>query len=253
MLRSQVCDQTAGLSYVGSDEAKQIGVFRAFDVELDRWKDQPLGEQLPVMRSQRSRGRPADIHVMGGRSRPADQPILCEHRRYQIEVRRVHTSHVGMVEKERVSGPDCLGPTILGKTSLHRQRHGSELGGDTLILGYGLACRGKDRAAEVLHFADDWAVAGAFQDACHLSCAVEQRTVDQFERDRIQPTCAFSHCLPPRSKGSRIHRLLRSGPRESPWSSRVVRRLRARPDAIRRRECHGHTPGRTPALASRAV
>src|SRR6266571_3177676 len=105
-----------------------------------------------------------------------------------------------MVGEERVAGSDLAAPPF--DERLHHQRHRAELRRDEVRLRHQVAVRPEDRAAEVLHLADDRAVARVLQHPAHLDGGRVERRAHQLESDRIELP---AHLRPPRGPRAACH------------------------------------------------
>jgi hypothetical protein len=198
-LCAQVRDRGLRVADVLGQEIEHVAVVLPAPVQADRREDHALGVHLTQVRTLGPGIHPADVQVVRGRSGPGEEPAVHEDGLQDVHIGGVHRAQVRMVRDEHVAVVDLASPPFEDRA--HHQRHRAELRRDEVGLGDEDAVRREERAAEVLHVADDRAVARALQHDAHLLGGRDEARVDQLEADRVERVRARApRCRAPRGR-----------------------------------------------------
>ena len=131
----------------------------------------------------------ADIQVVRGGHRPADQAVVQEDRHREGDVRPVAAAGIGVVVHDHVAGADLLAAQreifpdaadIAGdRAGLQRRR--------LLRLGQLVVVGVDQRGAEILRFPDDRGIGHAHELVAHLDGDVLQRALQDAGGHRVDP------------------------------------------------------------------
>ena len=157
-------------------------------VDLDRLELEPLRVGVDgVDDAAAPGGEGADVEVVGGGHREADEALPVERGDDEGDVRPVARARVGVVVHDDVARPDRV-PALgeLAKHTLHVARNGPGLERGRLRgLGEPLPVRVHQPGPEVLRFADDGRVGHPHELVAHLRRDVLERALDDTDGDRV--------------------------------------------------------------------
>ncbi len=211
-LRGQVAKRHPRNAHVGSEHLEHRLDGLAAVVQAQPGESDALLEDLGVVAGGRAGQPPADVAVVRGRRREADERAVEEDRLEDEDVLQVDAAVERVVHHEHVSRPQPIAP--LREQVLHRDRHRAEVERHGHRLSDRLAARVAERGREVHSVAHHGGVRGAEDRRRHLVGDRGQRVADDLHRDRVDS--GASHRPPPSTPGATPRRPAR----HSLWTNR---------------------------------
>ena len=198
-LRLHVADDEVRRAAVVAEDLPDHVVAAAFLLDLDRVELQPLGIGVGRVDDPAAAGRErAEVEVVRGGRREADEPAGVEDRHDERHVRLVRGAVVGVVVDHDVAGlpleAELLeaavdpGDVAGDRAGLQRRRLRRLAQLAALVVA--------EHAAEVLRLADDRRVGHARQLVAHLDRDRVERAVDHGSGDRVDPRAHGGHDAP---------------------------------------------------------
>ena len=187
-LRIHVADHQIRNAYVVADDLPNRFVGLSLVDDFDRLELQPLGIGVDrIDNAAASRRVCADVQMVRGRDREADQIVAIEHRHAERHVGTVRRPAIGIVVHDDVAGAEHVAAgrkpladaaDIAGdRTGLQWRRHLAFAQLPPFGVGQG--------GAEILRLADDARIAHAHKLVAHFDGDVLQRALDDGAGDRI--------------------------------------------------------------------
>ncbi len=269
-LGAEVAERHARDPHVRLDQLVHLLDRLALGVEPQPRHAEALLEDLRVVARARARQAPADVAVVRGRDREADQRVVEVHGLDDEDVLQVHAPVEGVVHDEHVAGADAV--AVVAEQRVHRRRDRAEMEGDADGLRDRLAAGVAERGREVHPVAHDGRVRGADDRRRHLvgdrlegvrddlqrhgigvaaESARPQSRRDlllEHERPRLE-VAPHAPAAAERRRSCRTRRRAAGPPRRQPRSTPASARARPRP--CRRATCAASRRGRARARRRR--